>query len=57
MFRKGEPGDKFYLIKEGTALVMAGQEVLAKLGPGKHFGERALMGAEVGPESTLGRGH
>jgi CRP-like cAMP-binding protein len=50
VFRKGEPGDAFYIVREGTAVVRdggtAGKE-LARLGPGQYFGERALLGAEV----------
>lgn len=48
VFRQGEPGDAFYIVKDGTVsvrlkhLVFFGKTV-AKLGPGDFFGEMALL--------------
>ncbi|KAL6754149.1 putative cGMP-dependent protein kinase [Haematococcus lacustris] len=49
IFKKGDPGNEFFIIREGTAVVKEGGNgtVLAKLSPGQYFGERALLGAEV----------
>ncbi|PNW85942.1 hypothetical protein CHLRE_03g199050v5 [Chlamydomonas reinhardtii] len=48
VFRRGDPGSEFYIVKEGCALVkdQAGG-VLARLTVGQYFGERALLGAET----------
>lgn len=50
VFRQGDEGDKFYLIKSGVAIVSKGQgpdrKVLARLTEGGFFGERALMKSE-----------
>ncbi|HXT60827.1 MAG TPA: ATP-binding cassette domain-containing protein [Pirellulales bacterium] len=47
VIRKGDPGDKFYLIREGRAEVVAGDEAhprrVATLGVGDFFGEAALL--------------
>lgn len=48
VFRQGQPGDAFYLIRSGQAEVaqMRGgrEEVVRTLGPGDYFGEIALLG-------------
>jgi MFS family permease len=41
--RQGEPGDRFYLIKEGELEVIVDGEVVQTLGPGESFGEIALL--------------
>ncbi len=45
--QEGEPGDQLYLIKSGEVRVTRGrpgeEHVLAYLGPGDYFGERALI--------------
>lgn len=50
VIREGEPGDSFYVIKEGRALVTRGQgpnqQTLAALKNGDSFGEDALIGDE-----------
>ncbi len=42
---EGEPGDKFYLIREGQVVVRRGpeQKELARLNAGDYFGEMALL--------------
>ncbi|MFA5083198.1 MAG: cyclic nucleotide-binding domain-containing protein [Hydrogenophilaceae bacterium] len=51
MLRQGEPGDYYYLIRQGRARVSRqghnGREViLADVGPGQGFGEEALISGE-----------
>lgn len=47
--RQGEPGDDFYIIVEGTAIVMQnraeGEDAseVGRLGPSDYFGEIALL--------------
>lgn len=43
VFREGDPGDRYYLIREGEADVIADGRVLAHIGPGAGFGELALL--------------
>ena len=49
IFKQGEEGDRFYIIQEGgvtvstTSAATGEKTLLAKLGEGKFFGERALM--------------
>ena len=43
VFREGDPGDRYYLIREGEAQVWVGGKVVAELGPGTGFGELALL--------------
>jgi CRP-like cAMP-binding protein len=51
VFRQGERGERFYIVQEGAVTVSktAGGErtVLAKLGEGAYFGERALIKDDV----------
>ena len=50
VIRQGDPGDKFYLIKQGTVDVIVGQgasaRTVATLGRGEFFGEVALLTGE-----------
>ncbi len=44
IIRRGEEGGLgFYLVLEGRTEVRSGEGVLARLGPGEHFGEMALL--------------
>eukprot|EP00798_Chlamydomonas_sp_ICE-L_P007831 gene7831-1030_t len=47
VFLKGDVGNDFFIIKEGSALVKDGTTVLARLQNGQFFGDRALRGAET----------
>lgn len=50
IIRKGDPGDKFYIIGQGEVDVLdhdqTGEHVLASLGQGDFFGEAALLTGE-----------
>jgi len=48
VIKQGNPGNRFYLIKEGQAVVRRdpGNQLLATLGPGDFFGETALITGE-----------
>ena len=43
VFRQGDLGDRIYAILDGTAEVVVGEQVVARLGPGELFGEVALL--------------
>jgi len=43
IFRKDEPGEAAYLIQLGSVNIMQGEELVATLGPGRTFGEIALL--------------
>ena len=41
---EGAAGYSFFVLVDGTAVVAAGDETLAQLGPGDFFGEGAIVG-------------
>jgi CRP/FNR family cyclic AMP-dependent transcriptional regulator len=48
--RKGDPGDTFFVVLTGQAKVMSGRRFLARLLPGDHFGEIAVI--DGGPRTA-----
>lgn len=41
--REGEPGDAFYVVLSGQVKVTSGKRTLARMVPGDHFGEIAVL--------------
>lgn len=40
---QGEPGDRFFVIDEGTFEVLVDGKAVSSIGPGNYFGERSLL--------------
>lgn len=53
IIREGDKGRKFYIIKEGTAKVMKGNNQVATLESGQYFGEMALLDDEERKASII----
>lgn len=47
---EGKPGHEFFLILDGEAAVKRGKKTVAKLSPGRYFGELSLL--DRGPRSA-----
>lgn len=47
VFDEGAIGDSFFIIKYGTVGVIKGNEEVARMGQGQHFGEMALIDNET----------
>lgn len=47
LFHKGEPAFSFYIVKEGCIHLMDDGRTEVSVGPGDHFGERALLTDKV----------
>ena len=43
VFREGDPGDRYYVVRRGQADLSAGGKTFARIGPGAGFGELALL--------------
>jgi CRP/FNR family transcriptional regulator, cyclic AMP receptor protein len=43
IFAEGDPGDRIYVVREGTVALSAGGQLLEEVGPGGVFGELALI--------------
>lgn len=43
IFRKGDPGDEFYLIVEGTVRILHGNKLVTSLGKREFFGDLAIL--------------
>ena len=46
LVREGEEGDALFVILEGEAVVQSGDQELARVGEGGHFGELAILDGE-----------
>ena len=53
IIRQGDPGNKFYIIKEGSARVVVDAKEVAQLRTGTYFGEMALLDDEVRKASIV----
>src|SRR5882757_10483952 len=53
VFREGDPGSVFFVIKSGTAAVRSGNRTLQVLGEGEIFGEMALVDSEPRSASVV----
>jgi putative peptide zinc metalloprotease protein len=43
VFREGDPGDRYYVLRQGEADLSAGGKTFARIGPGAGFGDLALL--------------
>jgi CRP-like cAMP-binding protein len=54
---KGEPGDTFYLIKEGSVNIKTHGQEVASLQPGDYFGEKSLLSDEPRNADVVAEGY
>lgn len=52
VFAQGERGDTMFVVLEGRVHVLRGGAEIARLGPGDHFGELALVGDHPRPSTV-----
>lgn len=50
IFKEGDPGGEFYVVRSGKVTVRLGNRTLEELGEGEIFGEMALI--DAGPRSA-----
>jgi CRP/FNR family transcriptional regulator, cyclic AMP receptor protein len=43
LFRRGDPGDLMYIVKDGTVRITYGEGINVDVGPGETLGEMALI--------------
>jgi len=43
VFREGDPGDRYYVVRQGEAELTAGGQTIRRIGPGAGFGDLALL--------------
>ena len=53
--REGAPGSAMFLIVEGEADILKGNQLMAQLGAGEMFGEMALLTGEERSASVVAR--
>jgi serine/threonine protein phosphatase PrpC len=53
IFNEGDAGDELYILIKGSVKIEKGEQFLAKVGPGGHFGEMSLI--EQAPRSATVR--
>lgn len=47
VFEEGTTGDSFFIVKYGTVAVVKGNEEVARMAEGQHFGEMALIDHDI----------
>lgn len=56
VIREGERGEQLFIVLAGEVKVMRGEAVLAKLVPGEHFGEMALIRSQPRSATVVSNG-
>lgn len=57
IFRKGDPSDRFFIVKEGQALITDGDKFLEIIRPGCCFGERSLISNQARSADSRAQGY
>ena len=57
IFRKGDRGDRFFLLKEGTVNIKVDGKTVSRISPGYGFGERALEGDSLRTADAVCEGY